>query len=303
MKNQFINIFNKIILIFLLPVSVFAAVDKTSYSQEEIWNQVLDFDWVSTDVRSQINIPNSKASINLEDFYYVDILENYRQVQQLMYWSNGIEYPRTTHYLDIYLSDQNSYVVNVDKFIGDGYIKGDDWSQVDPNEFLKELKSASIENNKERLKNGYNIVQDIRWHIKPEFNKDLGYVYYSLIVTYDDGSETFNSTAMVLGREGYTDLTFVFKENIAHLMPNEIDKVVQNFDYNSGVQYSDFKAGDKVAAYGVGALVAGSLGIKGLAKTGALVALAAFAKKLWFIILLPFIFLFRLVSGSKKKEQ
>ena len=263
MKNQFLNIFNKIILIFLVPVSVFAAVDKSSYSQEEIWNQVLDFEWVSSDVSPQINIPNSKASINLEDFYYVDILENYRQVQQLMYWSNGIEYPRTTHYLDIYLTDQDYYVVNVEKFTGDGYIKGDDWSQVDPDEFLEQLKSASVENNKERLKNGYNIVQDIRWHIKPEFNKDLGYVYYSLIVVFDDGNETFNSTAMVLGREGYTDLTFVFKESIAHLMPNEIDKVVQSFDYNSGVQYSDFKAGDKVAAYGVGALVAGSLGIKG----------------------------------------
>ena len=303
MKNQFFNIFNKIILIFLVPVSVFAAVDKSSYSQEEIWNQVLEFEWVSSDVSPQINIPNSKASINLEDFYYVDILENYRQVQQLMYWSNGIEYPRTTHYLDIYLTDQDSYVVNVEKFIGDGYIKGDDWSQVDPDEFLEQLKSASVENNKERLKNGYNTVQDIRWHIKPEFNKDLGYVYYSLIVVFDDGNETYNSTAMVLGREGYTDLTFVFKESIAHLMPNEIDKVVQSFDYNSGVQYSDFKAGDKIAAYGVGALVAGSLGIKGLAKTGGLAVIAAFAKKLWFIILLPFIFLFRLVSGNKKKEQ
>ena len=303
MKNQFFNIFNKIILIFLVPVSVFAAVDKSSYSQEEIWNQVLEFEWVSSDVSPQINIPNSKASINLEDFYYVDILENYRQVQQLMYWSNGIEYPRTTHYLDIYLTDQDSYVVNVEKFIGDGYIKGDDWSKVDPDEFLEQLKSASVENNKERLKNGYNTVQDIRWHIKPEFNKDLGYVYYSLIVVFDDGNETYNSTAMVLGREGYTDLTFVFKESIAHLMPNEIDKVVQSFDYNSGVQYSDFKAGDKIAAYGVGALVAGSLGIKGLAKTGGLAVIAAFAKKLWFIILLPFIFLFRLVSGNKKKEQ
>ena len=303
MKNQLFNIINKIILILLVPVSVFAAVDKSSYSQEDIWDQVLDFEWVSSDVSPRINIPNSKASINLEDFYYVDILENYRQVQQLMYWSNGIEYPRTTHYLDIYLSDQDYYVVNVEKFIGDGYIKGDDWSQVDPDDFLEELKSASVENNKERLKNGYNTVQDISWHIKPEFNKDLGYVYYSLIVTFDDGSETFNSTAMVLGREGYTDLTFVFNESIAHLMPNEIDKVVQNFDYNSGVQYSDFKAGDKVAAYGVGALVAGSLGIKGLAKTGALAVIAAFAKKLWFIILLPFIFLFRLFTGGHKKEN
>ena len=201
-----------------------------------------------------------------------------------MYWSNGIEYPRTTHYLDIYLTDQDSYVVNVEKFIGDGYIKGDDWSQVDPDEFLEQLKSTSVENNKERMKNGYNTVQDIRWHIKPEFNKDLGYVYYSLIVAFDDGSETFNSTAMVLGREGYTDL-------------------VKNFIYKTGAQYTDYKSGDKVAAYGVGALVAGSLGIKGLAKTGALAALAAFAKKLWFIILLPFIFLFRLITGNKKKEQ
>ena len=152
-------------------------------------------------------------------------------------------------------------------------------------------------------KNGYKTVSNISWHITPNFNKDLGYVFYSLLVEFDDGTETYNSTAMILGREGYTDLTFLFRENIAHLMPSEIDKVVKNFIYKTGAQYTDYKSGDKVAAYGVGALVAGSLGIKGLAKTGALAALAAFAKKLWFIILLPFIFLFRLVSGNKKKEQ
>ena len=62
-------------------------------------------------------------------------------------------------------------------------------------------------------------------------------------------------------------------------MPTEIDKVVKNFKYNQGSQYMTFKSGDKIAAYGVGALVAGSLGIKGLAKTGALAAILAFAKK------------------------
>ena len=106
---------------------------------------------------------------------------------------------------------------------------------------------------------------------------------------------------MILGREGYTDITFLFRENIAHLMPSEIDKVVKNFIYSTGAQYSDYKSGDKVAAYGVGALVAGSLGIKGLAKTGALAVLAAFAKKLWFIILFPLIFLFRKLSPKKAK--
>ena len=95
---------------------------------------------------------------------------------------------------------------------------------------------------------------------------------------------------MVLGRKGYTDITFLFKESIADVMPTEIDKVVKNFKYNQGSQYTDFKSGDKIAAYGVGALVAGSLGIKGLAKTGALAAVLAFAKKAWFIVLFPFIF-------------
>ena len=62
-----------------------------------------------------------------------------------------------------------------------------------------------------------------------------------------------------------------------------------------------FKSGDKIAAYGVGALVAGSLGIKGLAKTGALAAVLAFAKKAWFIVLFPFIFLFRKLSPKREK--
>jgi len=292
-----------IIFALVFPFSVFAAVDKKPISDEEIWDRVLEFEWKSSDQEPIVNIFSSNASMDFKDFYYVEILRNYSQVQQLMYWSNGIEYPSTTHYFDIYLDNERSYTVNVEEFVDDGFIKGDDWSNVDTNDFLKEMIENSKENNKERIKNGYKTVSNISWHIKPNFNKDLGYVFYSLLVEFDDGTETYNSTAMILGREGYTDITFLFRENIAHLMSSEIDKVVKNFIYNTGAQYSDYKSGDKVAAYGVGALVAGSLGIKGLAKTGALVALAAFAKKLWFIILLPFIFLFRLVSGNKKKEQ
>ena len=292
-----------IIFALVFPFSVFAAVDKTPISDDEIWDSILEFEWKSSDQEPIVNIFSSNASMDFNNFYYVDILRNYSQVQQLMYWSNGIEYPSTTHYFDIYLDDENSYTVNVEEFVDDGFIKGDDWSNVDTNDFLQEMIENSKENNKERIKNGYKTVSNISWHITPNFNKDLGYVFYSLLVEFDDGTETYNSTAMILGRKGYTDLTFLFRENIAHLMPSEIDKVVKNFIYSTGAQYTDYKSGDKVAAYGVGALVAGSLGIKGLAKTGALAVLAAFAKKLWFIILLPFIFLFRLVSGNKKKEQ
>ena len=180
-----------------------------------------------------------------------------------MFWANGVEYPSTTHYIDIFLDNEKSYTINIAKFTNDGYIKGDDWDNVDAESFIKELKSGSEKANKERIKNGYATVEDITWHIKPSYNKELGYVFYSLLVKFNDGSETYNSTAMVLGRKGYTDITFLFKDTIANVMPTEIDKVVKNFKYNQGSQYTDFKSGDKIAAYGVGALVAGSLGIKG----------------------------------------
>lgn len=300
MKNKISKFLITGLTILIFPLSLFASVNKAPLSQDKIWDSVADFDWESTNTSSQLNIISSSAYVDMSKFYYADTLSNYDQVQQLMFWSNGVEYPSTTHYIDIYLDDQNSYTVNIEKFIGDGYIKGDDWNNVDANKFIKELISSTKEANKERIKNGYTSVQDVKWHIKPSYNKELGYVFYSLLVQFDDGSETYNSTAMVLGRKGYTDITFLFKNSVATLMPNEIDKFVKNFQYNQGAQYLDYKSGDKIAAYGVGALVAGSLGIKGLAKTGALAVILAFAKKLWFIIFFPFIFLFRKLTGKKE---
>ena len=127
-------------------------------SDDEIWDRVLEFEWKSSDKEPIVNIFSSNASMDFNDFYYVDILRNYSQVQQLMYWSNGIEYPSTTHYFDIYLDDESSYTVNVEEFVDDGFIKGDDWSNVDTNDFLKEMLENSKENNKERIKNGYKTV-------------------------------------------------------------------------------------------------------------------------------------------------
>jgi uncharacterized membrane-anchored protein len=64
-----------------------------------------------------------------------------------------------------------------------------------------------------------------------------------------------------------------------------------DFSYVAGQRYAEFKAGDKIAAYGLSALVLGGAGVMA-AKSGllakmwkllvaALVAIAAAAKKLW----------------------
>ena len=55
-------------------------------------------------------------------------------------------------------------------------------------------------------------------------------------------------------------------------------------------------ASSKVAAYGIGALLAASMGIKGIAKAGFMATIMLFAKKAWFVLLLPFIFIGRLFN-------
>ena len=71
--------------------------------------------------------------------------------------------------------------------------------------------------------------------------------------------------------------------------------------FNATKQYKDWKSGDKVAALGIGALLASTLGIKSL-KPALFTTIMLLLKKLWFLIFLPFIFIGKLFTGSSKKK-
>ena len=69
--------------------------------------------------------------------------------------------------------------------------------------------------------------------------------------------------------------------------------------FKEGFKHSDYKPGDKIAAAGIGGLVAGSLGIKALAKTGVLAKLLKF----WWILLAPLAFLGKFLSGKESSPN
>ena len=66
-----------------------------------------------------------------------------------------------------------------------------------------------------------------------------------------------------------------------------------------GYKHADYKPGDRIAAVGVGGLVAGSLGVKALAKTGILAKLLKF----WWILLAPLAFLGKFLSGKESSPN
>ena len=110
MKQKIINFFILNFIIFLLPIyHLTAAVDKTPITQEEMIDKVYEFDWVDSDSNPQVSVLGSNAFLYLNQFYYADILTITIKIKQLMFWSIGIEYPSTTHYIDIFLDNEKSY--------------------------------------------------------------------------------------------------------------------------------------------------------------------------------------------------
>ena len=103
------------------------------------------------------------------------------------------------------------------------------------------------------------------------------------------------SKNIILGREGHIDQTFVFgdlsntRENADLAKNASLDT-----SFTEGYTYKDYKSGDKIAAAGIGALVATSLGVKALKSSGGAAAaggILLLLKKFWWILLAPLAFI------------
>ena len=107
---------------------------------------------------------------------------------------------------------------------------------------------------------------------------------------------------LTLGKKGYISSVYVtpYSENLD--LENEASyakEFANAVKFNEGYRHADYKSGDKVAAMGIGGLVAGSLGVKALAKAG---VLAKFLKFGW-ILLAPLLLFLGKLGGGGKTEQ
>lgn len=110
------------------------------------------------------------------------------------------------------------------------------------------------------------------------------------------------SKNLILGKKGYLESAFVvaYKKDIDLKYESDFSKdFVNGVIFNEGFKHSDYKPGDKIAAAGIGGLVAGSLGVKVLAKTGLLAKLLKF----WWILLAPLAFFGKFLSGKESSSN
>lgn len=185
-----------------------------------------------------------------------------------------------------------------------GYVSDDDADNMDYDKLFTEMQEASAATNEKRKENGYPEVQLVAWAEKPHYDRNNHKLYWAKELSFSDQRQhTLNYSVRILGRRGVLQLNAITDidelENIKPVM----DEILINTNFNQGHRYIDFDPKlDKVAGYGIAALIAGVAATKlGLfAKIGAI--LFAF-KKLIIAGIVGFFALISSIFGKKSKRS
>lgn len=191
-------------------------------------------------------------------------------------------------------------------FEATGYVKDDE--TLDADELLKQYKESTKLGNEERKKNGWATLDLDGWYLKPHYDNEKKLLEWAFIGTNSDTkNKIVNYCTRILGRTGVMDVVLVARpENISDAIVDLKDKL-NGFEFDSGEKYTEFKQGDKVAEYGLAALILGGAAAVAT-KKGFWAVLAGLFAGFWKLIFIPIILFFSkikemIVSIFKKSDK
>ena len=174
--------------------------------------------------------------------------------------------------------------------LGDGYVRIDDWDEVDADAMLKSISDNTEADNVKRRSAGISPLHVIGWMERPRLDRTTKTVRWAIEAMDEREGATLNSVALILGRDGFEKLTWIGPKSA---MNSDLLRTAQvSFSFPTGGRYSDHQPGDKLAEYGIAGLVAAVLGAKVATKLGLLAVLTVFAKKIGVLIVVPFALFF-----------
>jgi uncharacterized membrane-anchored protein len=155
----------------------------------------------------------------------------------------------------------------------EGHIDDSEAAKIDYDDMLKDMKAGTEEANEQRKKDGYEAMHFVGWAEKPRYDATAKKLYWAQELDFE-GSEnhTLNYEVRVLGREGVLSMNAVASMTQLSQIRSDMEPLIQVAEFNQGQRYADFNPKtDRLAEYGLGALIAGTVAGKlGLfAKLGA----------------------------------
>jgi uncharacterized membrane-anchored protein len=153
----------------------------------------------------------------------------------------------------LFAPDDLHWFATID-FSPDGYVKDDE--KLDADAILASIREGNKANNVERRKNGWSELEIVGWKKAPYYDEQTKRLEWALDVR-DGNGEAINFLTKVLGRHGVTTAILVAAPDRFDADLAEFKQALTHYTFNTGEKYSEYKTGDKVAAYGLAALIAG----------------------------------------------
>ncbi len=163
------------------------------------------------------------------------------------------------------------------EFSDEGYVK--DNEKIDAAALLKTLQENTEAGNEQRRSRGWNELRLVDWATPPVYNTTTKRLEWATILDSKEG-RAVNFSTKILGRRGYTSVIMVTDPVNLNAAESSLDKVLTGYAFNSGETYGDWRSGDKVAKYGLAALIVGGVAAVA-AKKGLFSVLAGFLAVAW----------------------
>jgi len=186
--------------------------------------------------------------------------------------------PDDRHYL---IAPKSLEWFAVFSFNPSGYIKDDE--KIDPDDLLKSLKDSDGPGNEERKRLGMRPLFTDGWQVPPHYDIDTKRLEWGVRLRTDRDEKLVNYTSRLLGRTGVMSAVLVSEPQSLDADIRDFKTVLKNFSYNAGESYAEFKSGDKVAEYGLAALILGGAAAVAT-KKGFWAVIAGFFAAFWKLI-------------------
>jgi uncharacterized membrane-anchored protein len=179
-----------------------------------------------------------------------------------------------------------------------GHVDDSDRDKLDAAAMLKSMREGEKESNADRQKRGWSPLTLQGWQRAPYYDTATNNLTWATRLN-SDGETIINHSVRLLGRTGLMSAQLVASPNAIETATTEFNDALSGYSFNDGQRYAEFRKGDKLAGYGLTALIAGGAG-------AAAVKVGLF-KKLWkflvFLALAIVAALKKLFSSLGGREQ
>jgi uncharacterized membrane-anchored protein len=250
----------------------------------------------------RVTVAAANADIDLGTRYrYLDAADSRRVLED--FWGNppddsvlGMIVPR-----DVSLADDASWAA-VLTWQADGYVSDAEASEIDYTELLAEMQEGTASGNADRKAAGYPTIELLGWAEPPRYDTQSKRLYWGKKLAFEGSAEpTLNYDIRVLGRYGVLSMNVVASHSALDTIRSELPQIAGTASFAAGNTYADYQPGtDRVAEYGLAAMIGGGLAAKsGL--LGKLFAMLLAAKKLVVLLVLGAVAGIGSLFGKKKQ--